>query len=1053
MWIVLLDRSASMADPFADSSGHPDRRTRRTDQDVKLDAAKESVLIELDRLPSDMPVVLLGFNRSVVEIMQGTARSGTDFAVALESLQAEDGTDIAAALRSAAEYAQSPADGGSVAVLLVSDGLSEPVAAREAALQCRDAGIVVDAILIDPTDDGVALIRRIAGITHGRWDAVRGRDELAASAAQSAEAAVAHAQEAEALLASAVAEADTVGREVADREPVSFTAAYPGLLEPGDSAPLWLYVHLSTMQAEVERELAEVAGNLGRLPGRATGVSTTVIPAGHVLEIRPVLDQFRCVPDRQDVIWLEQLEALRFDLTYVGSSADATCRGRIEVNINGLPVAEVPLVIQVTVPAARRELRQLSSAPMLRRVFASYAHEDEQFVRRCKAAYRALGINLFVDREDLESGQPWRSVLREMIAQHDLFQLYWSQSAAASTHVAEEWDFALKVATGRAAGQNFIRPLYWTRPMAAAPAALKDLHFRYVDPQSLGLTEVAQTTCEAVSTPGLPPHFDVVFPVLACTPDPSGSTLEAIRHALPSVVPFIERLTSLRYYPPPTLLVDDFTVSSIRRNTEADDGAGTEPPDAEDAKIVIELLESLALIFHTGGFLPDKWWGNPPAVDLKNEVDKVNFDHVRRNAEAAFIRGLRSTLAGADPATRAGKDLATMVAEVLNPHPNTTLAIWRLTREIKRLLQIASPDDAAQLRRAFGPELIAELDDCHGREWEENLASTAGSPEVLTIAGRYESELQHFFKEVATLPWNSFLAYAESFLGLMREFASRAIQLADDGVFENGYWVSGQSIRWVQRKFPETITETAEKKRGNDPAQPVLYSWSLTRSGYLRLLTDLSNRALRLLREPARNRPSLLKTSALTFGAYTHGGGQDTARIQQAASRNGVPDFAIPTAGPKVLICANAFDRLVASLMSDGLEHDAAHQHAEKFLLATLVHEHLHAALAIGLDENGQTSPSARNANEWRQARNLNESLAAWASLDFSRDDLGLFDACWEYIQRDTYPQWPYRGAERIEEMFQEQGPAALRSLIRLLREDPEVAQRRFDTALSASTV
>jgi hypothetical protein len=38
-------------------------------------------------------------------------------------------------------------------------------------------------------------------------------------------------------------------------------------------------------------------------------------------------------------------------------------------------------------------------------IFASYSHADREVVQACAKAYRALGIDLFIDRESLTAGQ------------------------------------------------------------------------------------------------------------------------------------------------------------------------------------------------------------------------------------------------------------------------------------------------------------------------------------------------------------------------------------------------------------------------------------------------------------------------------------------------------------------------------------------------------------------------------------------------------------------------------------------------------------------------
>ena len=54
-----------------------------------------------------------------------------------------------------------------------------------------------------------------------------------------------------------------------------------------------------------------------------------------------------------------------------------------------------------------------------------------------------MGIHLYVDRDDLLSGQYWEPVLQKIITTSDVFQLYWSQAAADSSAVENDayYDF------------------------------------------------------------------------------------------------------------------------------------------------------------------------------------------------------------------------------------------------------------------------------------------------------------------------------------------------------------------------------------------------------------------------------------------------------------------------------------------------------------------------------------------------------------------------------------------------------------------------------------
>ena len=107
-------------------------------------------------------------------------------------------------------------------------------------------------------------------------------------------------------------------------------------------------------------------------------------------------------------------------------------------------------------------------------------------VARFRAAYHALGINLFIDTLDIEGGTPWRVYLEEQIERSDLFQLFWSEAAAASKSVAGEWKHALKVAASRPSVTRFIRPVYWTKPCPGPPKPLDEVQFWYFDLRNFG---------------------------------------------------------------------------------------------------------------------------------------------------------------------------------------------------------------------------------------------------------------------------------------------------------------------------------------------------------------------------------------------------------------------------------------------------------------------------------------------------------------------------------------------------------------------------------------
>ncbi len=272
-------------------------------------------------------------------------------------------------------------------------------------------------------------------------------------------------------------------------ERLEFTVAYPGLMTACERGELLFYAHLPSMREQLETRLALVRGQLGEHPGRASGLSRSVIEPGRILRIRPVFSTLRSVPQWHEFAWQQRLEEVRFSLEYVGHQPDSDdCRGFVEISVDGLLIGQV--VLSIRVESSASETRTVPRAPvsMMRRIFASYAHEDAEVVQRHAAAYRGVGIELFVDHDALASGQDWAESIRHAISDHDLFQLFWSRASASSSEVAKEWRFALDVvAPGKPAGTDFVRPLYWQQPMPPVPIELARLHFTYVEPTQLGV--------------------------------------------------------------------------------------------------------------------------------------------------------------------------------------------------------------------------------------------------------------------------------------------------------------------------------------------------------------------------------------------------------------------------------------------------------------------------------------------------------------------------------------------------------------------------------------
>lgn len=80
----------------------------------------------------------------------------------------------------------------------------------------------------------------------------------------------------------------------------------------------------------------------------------------------------------------------------------------------------------------------------VKNAFISYSSKDRNEVLLIKQGIKKIcpGINLFLDVENLCSGQDWRTTILKEIDQREIFYLCWSRHAKESPRVEEEWRYA-----------------------------------------------------------------------------------------------------------------------------------------------------------------------------------------------------------------------------------------------------------------------------------------------------------------------------------------------------------------------------------------------------------------------------------------------------------------------------------------------------------------------------------------------------------------------------------------------------------------------------------
>ncbi|MEM9954975.1 MAG: toll/interleukin-1 receptor domain-containing protein [Chloroflexota bacterium] len=77
------------------------------------------------------------------------------------------------------------------------------------------------------------------------------------------------------------------------------------------------------------------------------------------------------------------------------------------------------------------------------KVFISYSRQDELFARRLANWLNKGGLQVWIDREDIDSGKKWSSAIQEGLEQSEIMILLISEPAMQSVNVEDEWQYFL----------------------------------------------------------------------------------------------------------------------------------------------------------------------------------------------------------------------------------------------------------------------------------------------------------------------------------------------------------------------------------------------------------------------------------------------------------------------------------------------------------------------------------------------------------------------------------------------------------------------------------
>lgn len=151
---------------------------------------------------------------------------------------------------------------------------------------------------------------------------------------------------------------------------------------------------------------------------------------------------------------------------------------QIFMSVNGATLGEHSFFIHVN-NCSKSEDTAYVISKQYKKIFISYAHQDEEKVKFIAEAYKAQGTEYFFDRHYLKGGDVFPSKIQNFINSSDLFILCWSQNSSKSEYVQKERKQALRLAypmiSPREKAKLAIYPLS-IEPHAELPDDMKDTY-------------------------------------------------------------------------------------------------------------------------------------------------------------------------------------------------------------------------------------------------------------------------------------------------------------------------------------------------------------------------------------------------------------------------------------------------------------------------------------------------------------------------------------------------------------------------------------------------
>ena len=260
------------------------------------------------------------------------------------------------------------------------------------------------------------------------------------------------------------------------------TSFSPRLIGIGSWNAFFIYLHRPDAAQQVRRDALRLLHEIENDADESLDASDALVHPDMNLTIIPEGEGIFFHPRRITLGGMKDWQRATFRF-YVKPEREAktrTCSIAFYAGPLLLGLLEVPLEFAGqeldTWPPAHKNCIQMTTES-LNNVYLAYSHEDEVIARAIHKVLQTLNLPFLWEVEALRREQRGGAELGQKLKSASIFQLFWSNNAAHSAYMQQEWEYALRLAGEE---QAFVRPVYWEVPLATPPETLRKLHFTYI---------------------------------------------------------------------------------------------------------------------------------------------------------------------------------------------------------------------------------------------------------------------------------------------------------------------------------------------------------------------------------------------------------------------------------------------------------------------------------------------------------------------------------------------------------------------------------------------